>query len=526
MLWIGGVSHGQISKTVAPYVLIVQPIVLQSDEGTDPASIMIPEDLVDQAYQKAGVDFRFLEPIYFNHTQARDGLINLDSIVVLARQKKLIKGQDDLINMFFVNAVDGQKGPLGRGMMGGNLTFISLGDSLGAEDRYLQAFVIAHEVGHNLSLKHAAVDKKVPTSIPNLQGEGEFKYRVDPKYSLNPYQIRIIHQSPLIHPRVDFLDSQRGSKAILDESYEPYFSQLQIREIEAFTQSRVPSSDLDSVRRYAKEKFADAVVNFTEDEKERISFVLNKVHQTLIENDLHLMADQPWRFIKIEDWLCGGFAHTRGTYIILSQRHIDHLTQNWSTSMSAEDEQQLVEKMGKLLVHEQMHSLQRTFKSKFDVLYSDYWNFQKAQVTHERQIALNQVSNPDAPVAEWLIPHPTKANEFFWIRTLLKETQGIPQMGKDFVDTVFTVKEKMGVFTVEKSKKNVPITTDLDKIAFYKNAFPVSRGIDHPNEISAYLFADYFQAILTSSKPFPQAHPNSSKNSKRFIQWIQENMNK
>jgi hypothetical protein len=84
-----------------PYVLIVQPIVVQSDEGTNPASIALPEKLVDRAYEKAGVDFYFLEPIFYNNTKARDGLINLDQIVAAAEKDKLLKGQGDIVNMFF-----------------------------------------------------------------------------------------------------------------------------------------------------------------------------------------------------------------------------------------------------------------------------------------------------------------------------------------------------------------------------------------------------------------------------------------
>ena len=129
-----------------PFVLIVQPIVVQSDEGTSPASMAIPEKLVDNAYSKAGVDFHFLEPIYYNSTEARDGLINLDKIVIDAKQKGILRGQDDIVNMFFVNAVDGHKGPLGRGMFDGNITFITLGeDSKSKNDdfKFMQAFVIA-----------------------------------------------------------------------------------------------------------------------------------------------------------------------------------------------------------------------------------------------------------------------------------------------------------------------------------------------------------------------------------------------
>ena len=208
-----------------PFVVMVQPIVAQSDSGTGPARMALPEKLVDDAYEKAGVDFLFLEPIYYNNTAARDGLINLDQIVENSIETGLLRGQNDIVNMFFVNSVDGLKGPLGRGMQGGNITFIVLGDEDPEKDdlKYMQAFVIAHEVGHNLSLIHAVDDSLVPDTFPNIMGDGAFKDRVDPKFSLNDHQVQVVLSSSLVRPRVDLLSKEEGQKAILDESFEPYF---------------------------------------------------------------------------------------------------------------------------------------------------------------------------------------------------------------------------------------------------------------------------------------------------------------
>jgi hypothetical protein len=74
---IGFKCIAQQTEKLTPFILIVQPIIIQSDEGTGPASMALPENLVDYAYSKAEVDFHFLEPIYFNNTKARDGHINL-----------------------------------------------------------------------------------------------------------------------------------------------------------------------------------------------------------------------------------------------------------------------------------------------------------------------------------------------------------------------------------------------------------------------------------------------------------------
>lgn len=508
---------------LTPYILIVQPIVVQSDAGTQPASMALPEDLVDRAYQNAGIDFHFLEPIFYNNTKARDGLINLDEIVREAEKAGLLRGQNDIVNMFFVNAVDGNSGPLGRGMLGGNITFIALGENSGkdAEElQYMQTFVIAHEVGHNLSLQHAVDDPNVPDTLPNIQGDGPFKDRIDPQYSLNDYQINIVRNSPLVHKRINFLSKEQGAKGILDETFEPYFSQLQIRETAAFLNQEVPFETPSGWRTFAKEKFASAVCDFTEDEKKCLSFVVNKVNETLLKNNLSLMAHHPWRFIKIEDWLCGGFAHTRGTYIILSQRHLKHLCKGWSQHMSAEEETTLVKNLGGLIVHEQMHSLQRTYKSKFIRLYTAYWNFIQANVQTDQTIQTAQVSNPDAPIPEWIIPDAHNKKIHYWVRTLLKGKSNTPVMGQDFIDKVFILETVNGTYRLKKEANGKLIHCSLDDIAFYKNAFPVKIGLDHPNEISAYLFADYFKALLSSDKPFAKIHPKAQKNIEQFIKWV------
>lgn len=510
-----------------PFVIIVQPIVIQGDNGKDPASMALPEDLVDQAFAKAGVDFYFLEPLFYNNSKARDGLINLDEIVKMATKDGFIRGQGDIVNMFFVNAVDGRKGPLGRGMMQGNLTFIALGSVQNrdpkaniSQQKYMEAFVIAHEVGHNLGLKHAVNDKNVPNDIPNIQGDGDFSERINPKYSLNDYQISELKKSPLVRPRVDILSVQDARKAIIDETFEPYFSKLQKREIETFLQEKISISQLDDLRNYARKRFQDAVLPFSETEQNALTYIVEEVNKLLLKNNNYLMADHPWRFIKIDNWLCGGFAHTRGSFIILSQRHLNSLTGIWQKNIDEKNRLKLLKKFGGLLAHEQMHSLQRSFPSKFVKLNTQFWDFKQANVESEEYITLNQVSNPDAPLAEWLIPNPQQPSEFYWVRTLLKEEVNLPQMGADFTDQVFTVIFNEGNYTPKKDHDNKLITNTINDLTFYRESYPVTRGIDHPNEISAYMFSKVFQTMITKE--------NKSelilKNEVEFNKWIEQEM--
>jgi len=506
-------------------LIIVQPIITQSDLGLNPAKINTSKKLVDKAYSKADINFHFLEPIFFNNTAARDGLINLDSIVKIANQSNLLRGQNDIINMFFVNAIDGNQGPTGRGMMNGNIVFIALGDENNTnteKQTSMEAFVIAHEVGHNLGLKHVVDDDNIIDSLPNIQGDGEFKDRIDPKNSLNSYQINEIFKSPLVHSRIDFLDKEQASIAILDESFEPYFSKLQRKEISTFVQEKAPRN-IDSARAFARMKFSSAVMEFSSREKHILSFVVKKTNRWLLENEINLMANQPWRFIKIQNWLCGGFAHTRGTYIILSQSYLDRLSADWSENMSDKSELKLVTSLGGLLVHEQMHSLQRTFKSRFDKLYSENWNFIKQQIKDDQEIIKDQVSNPDAPIAEWLIPDPEIKDKFYWIRTLITKNTEIPEMGKDFVDIAFEITKKNERYFLAKSNNSVN-SKPLSELDFYTNSFSVKRGLDHPNEISAYMFSDFFKKNYSLKSHYVEKVTSTDNNYELFLNWIKQEM--
>ena len=522
------ISQTNMAQDLKPYIIIIQPIILQSDNGTNPASMALPENLLDRAYEKAELDFYFLEPIYYNNTEARDGVISLDKIVELAKNDGILKGNGDIVNMFFVNAVDGNKGPLGRGMMGSYISFICLGDGNENDANYknMQAFVIAHEIGHNLSLKHVVDDPNICDTISNIEGDGDYKDRIDPKYSLTDYQVKVIHESPLVHPRIELLSKKDAKEAILDETFEAYFSQLQETEISVFIQERVSNPDIETSRNYARKRFSDAVIDFSVEEKKCINFVINRINKTLIDNKLNTMANHPWRLIKIDDWLCGGFAHTRGTYIIISKLHIEYLSKSWSENMTAEDEEILIEKFGALLVHEQLHSLQRTYKSKFIDLYTNYWNFIESD-SIESDISINkiQVSNPDAPIAEWLIPDPKDGTKYYWLRTLIKENNNdIPIMGKDFTDRVFVLSKNNNRYSLKRDSENKPISLSLNDISFYSKSYPASRGIDHPNEISAYMFSDYFVSLLNKKQAFPDKEVPSYNNSQLFVDWIKNEM--
>jgi hypothetical protein len=321
---------------------------------------------------------------------------------------------------------------------------------------------------------------------------------------------------------IHFLTIEQGATAILDETYEPYFSILQSRETHALTGEKPPNTSIEDVRTFARKTFSSAVTSFSDKEKNAIQYVTSVIKEKLLEQELDIIANHTWNFIKIEDWLCGGFAHTRGDYIILSQRHLDHLTSNWSNNMTSKDSILVIEKLSGLLVHEQFHSIQRKYPEKFESLYSNSWHFEKVNVALDSFTIINQLTNPDAPKPEWMFP--IQGNHY-WIRTLINPDIEKPEMGKDFMDVVFTLEKNKNKFTIKYDSLNHPIKTNLSSLDSYTKLFPTSQGLDHPNEITAYMFSDYFISVLQQEKPFENVSSRAKDYSEKYVSWLKESFN-
>ena len=96
-------------------------------------------------------------------------------------------------------------------------------------------------------------------------------------------------------------------------------------------------------------------------------------------------------------------------------------------------------------------------------------------------------------------------------------------MGRDFIDLAFHVEEKNGEYFVLNSENKL-VNQPLQELSFYTKSYPVSRGLDHPNEISAYMFSEFFKSKYNSREPFQEKNESSKKNTRLFIEWIKTDM--
>jgi N-sulfoglucosamine sulfohydrolase len=192
------------ANVVRPRVLVVKPVILRDDDGANPARSVLPKRLVDQVYTRAGLEILYREPVPWSFGAGRRGETNLDAIVRSGHDQGVIDPDPRTLTLLFVSAVDGRPGPMGRGLQNGNICFISLGPEGKMATEEEQAFVVSHEIGHCLGLRHAADDPAVPEKSANLQGDGPYASRLTAE-ALHPSQVATILKSPLVQEREAYL---------------------------------------------------------------------------------------------------------------------------------------------------------------------------------------------------------------------------------------------------------------------------------------------------------------------------------
>ncbi len=189
--------------------------------------------------------------------------------------------------------------------------------------------------------------------------------------------------------------------------------------------------------------------------------------------------------------MCGGYAFTLGDCIILSDRSLDRLAE----AQSDLGEHGEIPAAASLLVHEQMHVVERYCPHVFAPMFENQWGFVTGDVDPHPWVTQRQVTNPDAPSANWLVPNPDgeDGRDYLWMRTLVKGDAPVPTMGVDSVCAAIRVRRNDdGTMRIQSDSDGLPLWRLMDEYHAFIDRFPVRAGHDHPNEIAAYLFGDIF----------------------------------
>lgn len=293
--------------------------------------------------------------------------------------------------------------------------------------------------------------------------------------------------------QVTFLSAEAGRKAIVDDAAEPYFSLMMPMEMAAKTGAPMPPGTLDEQRAECRRRYQAGVQVFTDEEQDALRWYATEMSR-LLDKDYPLLARVPWSFVKVADSIEGGALWTRGDHIFLAAHMVQGLVM-----MQSRGRTQNTLVAGQLLVHEQVHVVQRAHPGIFDGLYTGRWGF-----VHPDRIGDNawlderQILNPDAPDLRWVFPIVDgDRTRYIWPRVVFRETAGPPQFPRDMWPVAVGVEPAGDGFRVITGQDGKPVVEDLASVKEYADALKPSTYTIHPNEASADIFCgllvfDYF----------------------------------
>jgi len=329
----------------------------------------------------------------------------------------------------------------------------------------------------------------------------------------------LICSATAAQPQIKLLTKDEAAVAILEEKIEPYFKLLTLPDMAAKLRALPEGDTIETQREDFKRKYAGFVMDFSEEDKAIIEASLTKV-QPVLEKHYPLIARTPWSIIKKSDLLEGGAHFTREAHVVLSSHVLARATK--------------LEKDGKhdaailtllpLLLHEQMHILQRMHPKTFANLYEKVWGYEyAAKITATDWLDKRQVVNPDGVDVNWLIPMKNDAGEMtlLWPRIVLSKTDGVPMMFRDMQMVLIEVEKKDETYAVKLQDDGAPVMSPLLKSQAFADRFPHGNAY-HPNETAAAALPSVILADL-----FPELEERKPeailKHEKTSRQWMLEN---
>ncbi|MCA9264050.1 MAG: hypothetical protein KDA60_09395 [Planctomycetales bacterium] len=464
-------------------VVVVQPIIVQGDPSIQSEPILAKETVarVKTWLQPIGIDLHLVEPVECS----LDETANLLPVADRLRQAGQLRLPERHVNMLILtDTTTASVAPA----LGSEVQAIRLDGDLPSRDVSVQLFLsVTQAVGLTLS---AADMARFECDTPRV----------------SDHERAIVEESSLVRPHVECLSVPDAQREIIDESYDCYFANLQRREIGALTQEAATAATLDECRAAARQFFQSSVRPFTDRENEAICWCVAHL-ENQVGRDMPLFTHQPWRFIKITDQLCGGFPHTRGFNIFFSESLVAAIVELRLQG----DADAAVGRFGALLLHEQLHVLERVFPQKFASLYANQWKLRAGQVIDHPWLTEHQIQNPDALQLTWLIPDSDGdgGTVWRWPRTFLSGSAPVPHMGTDFETVaVHVVEDTPNLFHTLTNATGLPAYSSLDAIQTHYRGLAPSGGLDHPNEVAAYALgrlynADYLQHVDPAELPEP-----------------------
>ncbi len=317
---------------------------------------------------------------------------------------------------------------------------------------------------------------------------------------------------------IKFLDIKAGKAAIIDDSLDPYFNKLQAMEMSAKTGSEIAGKTLEEQRQQCRKRYQAGVRGFSEEEREAISRCVKGLYPAL-EKRYPVFANMPWSFLKVSDSVEGGLSHTRGGHIVFSERTCRRITGRYRTNP-----ERAAMSFGRLLVHEQMHVFQRVNPGFFDSLYTGIWGFIRAkEIESCLWLEKHNLVNPDGTNCCWVFPIKQGEDTIYILPLLIfAEGEGLKRMGRDFRMIAVELDRSDGRFRPKLADGGRPVFRNLFEVPEYREVFPTTGNIYHPNEACASVFAQIVMA--ESIVPGGAGTEESERELARLRKWFVENL--
>lgn len=287
--------------------------------------------------------------------------------------------------------------------------------------------------------------------------------------------------------QVTFLAGDAAKAAIVDESVEPYFSLLCLHEMEVKSGVKLEGDSLDAQRDTLKTHYAKHVRDFTDLEKEMLAEVIDSVHRALAK-DYPGFVDYPWSLIKTTDAVEQGLPHTRSKSIILPAGFLTQATLAYRA-----DKDQAMLFLVNLMVHEQIHVVQRLKPEPFKMFYTQVWDLEHVEsIAYDDWLNDRQLINPDGVDTRW-VQNIGTADEPRYIQPniiIQRFDDRASRMPQDFKQVAVELKRgDDGTWRPVTNEQGETVVLPLARVREYMAHYGGSQNVYHPNESFADLFA-------------------------------------
>lgn len=267
-----------------------------------------------------------------------------------------------------------------------------------------------------------------------------------------------------------------------------------------------------------KRRYAAAVRDFSDQEAALLRDVIARLHPTLRAH-YPLLARTPWSIIKKADGLEAAAHFTRETHIVLSEGFLRRAV----AMNNRVAPQQMLRRIGALLLHEQTHVLQRLHPKTFAKLYTDLWGFTRAEKIESIDwLRHRQVVNPDAVDLGWVygLKQDDGSTRWIWPRVILTKLDQ-PHMFRDMAFVAVELEKTDAGFRVKQNDDGSAAHVALNEVPAYTRKFPLG-GAYHPNEAAANMLPAVILADVNEA--FAPRTEKAQQYFARHREWLREQL--